>query len=257
MRTWVVGDIHGCCGLLRELLSKIEPLLRRAPGADADRIVFLGDYIDRGPDSRGVVETLVALRREYGDSIVFLKGNHEQWFLEAYDDPRSWSWLTGMGGLATVESYSRGAAAALEEAMRARAASLRLPREERPELPYGHFFDSVPGSHMRLLTRDLRLWYEDENVTCAHAWLNPEVPPEEQTEDALLWTDPGPLADGWRGPRTLAVGHKPTYLFDAESAGRPILREHVVFVDTGALETGSLAAVRFPDRLVVRAGRPV
>ncbi|MDF1666201.1 MAG: metallophosphoesterase family protein, partial [Planctomycetota bacterium] len=92
--TFIVGDIHGCAFQLDELLGLIDERMK-----EDDHVVFLGDYIDRGPDSKRVIDLLLDFRVEYGSNVVFLKGNHEQWFLEALKDPSSFSWLVGMEGL--------------------------------------------------------------------------------------------------------------------------------------------------------------
>lgn len=75
MKLIAVGDLHGCPGQLETLMREVAPRL-------GDRLVFLGDYIDRGPDSRGVIEYLIRLRERFSDTI-FLQGNHERLMLDA------------------------------------------------------------------------------------------------------------------------------------------------------------------------------
>jgi serine/threonine protein phosphatase 1 len=100
-RTYAVGDIHGALGKLRRLLSRC---LRDADGGPAT-CVFLGDYIDRGPDSRGVIEYLMELQARLGGNAIFLMGNHEQIALEAIESSMSaGNWLM-QGGDKTLESY--------------------------------------------------------------------------------------------------------------------------------------------------------
>src|SRR4051794_4005668 len=97
-RTIAIGDIHGCSAALDALLDAIEP------GAD-DVIVTLGDYINRGPDSRGVLDRLIKLSSQC--RLVPLLGNHDQKLLEARSGLHPTTWL-GMGGIATLDSYGPG-----------------------------------------------------------------------------------------------------------------------------------------------------
>jgi serine/threonine protein phosphatase 1 len=100
-KIFAIGDIHGC-------LQKLVALLARIPlDKDADTLVFLGDYINRGPDSRQVLDTLVEVKASYGH-VVFLMGNHEQALLEyaATGDVETLPMLRAMGVEATLASYS-------------------------------------------------------------------------------------------------------------------------------------------------------
>src|SRR5271167_4994486 len=108
MATVAIGDIHGNLGPLEDLLSQVFSELQ-----PEDTLVFLGDYIDGGPDSRGCVERIVRLKAEADFTVVGLPGNHEQWMLRSLNDPTRHSWLVGMEGLETVKSYSEEAAVIL------------------------------------------------------------------------------------------------------------------------------------------------
>ena len=90
--------------LLDQLRNQVTP---------ADRVVFLGDYIDRGPDTKGCVETVLEFRREVKAPVVCLCGNHEDWLLRTMRDHRRHSWLLGMEAFDTIRSYSVEAAARL------------------------------------------------------------------------------------------------------------------------------------------------
>src|SRR6266705_1070470 len=96
MRTLAIGDIHGCNTALVSLLGKVQPL-------PEDRIIFLGDYIDNGPSSRQVIETLVELRRS--SSPIFLRGNHEVMILDARESFLKSDIWQSYGGLETLFSY--------------------------------------------------------------------------------------------------------------------------------------------------------
>ncbi len=90
---YVIGDIHGCLDPLRRLMAQLRP-------SEADEVIFLGDYVDRGPDSRGVIEYLLTLRGRY----TFLMGNHERMFLDFLQGKERALFLYN-GGAATLESY--------------------------------------------------------------------------------------------------------------------------------------------------------
>ena len=105
--TFAVGDIHGCLDKLRRLLGACEAHARAHAGGRPPRWVFLGDYVDRGPDSRGVVDLLMRRQQAAPADVVCLIGNHEQMALMAQDDARAMPlWLLNSGG-ATQASYRR------------------------------------------------------------------------------------------------------------------------------------------------------
>jgi serine/threonine protein phosphatase 1 len=212
-RLAVVGDIHGCAALLDALLSRIDDA---APA----RLVFVGDYIDRGEDSAGVLARLHALARS--DDAVFLKGNHEDMMLRFLDDPgaKAAGWLRD-GGLQTLASFGIGGLGANPgeaSALRARDALAR-----------------ALGPEMLAWLRGLPLSYVSGNVAVVHAAANPAKPIQAQSEQALLWGHP----DFARTPRGDGVwvvhGHTIVDAVQTE-AGR-------IGVDTGAYATGRLSAV--------------
>src|SRR5437660_3612705 len=99
MRTLAIGDIHGCLHALNALLAIVQP-------QKDDLVIALGDYTDRGPDSRGVIDRLLRLRDEC--RVICLRGNHDQMLLDARHDPATlWEWLQ-FGGRETLESYGQG-----------------------------------------------------------------------------------------------------------------------------------------------------
>ncbi len=167
MRTIAIGDIHGCLKALEGLLSAIGP-------TPDDRLVFLGDYVDRGPDSRGVIERLLALQKE--TQTVFLLGNHEIMFRTMLARPVAQAWLD-IGGQATLESYE-GA------------------------------ISNVPRSHAEFLF-SLLPYFETEDAIFAHANFDPQVPMCEQTEDKLYWEhlDEAPLVHC--SGKHVYLGHTP------------------------------------------------
>jgi predicted MPP superfamily phosphohydrolase len=144
MSTIAIGDVHGNLAALDDLLSRITLEI-----SAEDTIVFLGDYIDRGPDSKGCIERIIDFRRAVKGRVVTLLGNHEEWMLRTYEDYTRHSWLLGMEGLRTIQSYSATAAARLREEAGKAGPQLVL---ERTTLPYEMFFDAVPAEHITFLT---------------------------------------------------------------------------------------------------------
>lgn len=171
-RTIAIGDIHGCCKTFLRLLTKLD--LKRS-----DTLYLLGDYVDRGPDSKGVISTILSLRRE-GYDLRPLKGNHEQMLLESNDveDFRS-LWLDN-GGIQTLMSYH-----------------VRHALE-------------IPGEHLRFL-ESLPLYEITDTHVLVHAALDLTLddPFGEEGANAMLW---GRSTRGdWSklGGRTLVTGHTP------------------------------------------------
>ena len=243
--TYAIGDVHGCARQLADLLSQIRPSLQ-----DDDRIVFLGDLIDGGPDSKGVVEQVVALRSERGaDRVPCVQGNHEEWLHHRT------SWLFSMNGLMTVESYDADVAFELRSGMRTRMTAritLSGKRVDQP-LPYDRFFQAMPPEHLALFTDGLLDFYQDENVIAVHSKCDPSVPLADQEARELRWGDPKELLDTWKGPEQVVVGHTPTWRIDPDMRGKPITTEHVACIDTSPDTTGTLTCMRFPDKAVFQS----
>jgi len=215
---YAVGDIHGRRDLLVGALAAIREAAQAAAAASRRVVVvFLGDYIDRGPASRGVIEDLIAFRDEGCCETVFLRGNHEQVLLDVVDGAdTSGRWLEH-GGLATLESY--GAAWS--------------PREAQRDLR-GLTAAAVPASHMDFLrATTLTATYGD--YLFVHAGLRPDRLIEEQSPVDLLWfryyDDEPPLHAA-----TVVHGHSPNPL--------PVLGRHRVGIDTKAYASGALTLLR-------------
>jgi serine/threonine protein phosphatase 1 len=229
-RFYAVGDIHGRLDLLRELLALIRSDYLENPNEQAE-LIFLGDYIDRGPDSAAVIAFLIALGEDSpGLAPVFLKGNHEglmQEFLAG--GPRSYAWLHN-GGDATLASYgvapARPERDGMDEAREALAAAL-------------------PDSHRRFFAA-LAPYFRADPYLFVHAGIRPGVALERQDEDDLLWI---------RRPFLDSVGKLPHFVVHGHSITvAPELRPYRLGIDTGAFFTGLLTAavidetgVRFLD----------
>ena len=102
MATFAIGDIHGNVDALRDLLARLEPQL-----ASDDEVVFLGDYIDRGPDSKACIDEVPAFRRRVRAAVTCLLGNHEEWLPTTMNDNTRHSWRIGMEALTTVRTVKQ------------------------------------------------------------------------------------------------------------------------------------------------------
>ncbi len=214
MPVYAIGDIHGRRDCLDQLLENIE----QDAGTKPYRLIFLGDYIDRGPDSWGVIERLVLLRRKK-PSTIFLKGNHEQVLIDFLAVPEETeSWLD-WGGLEALKSYGVD---------NLRGKSLEQVRDE--------FADLLPDDHFRFLL-DLELYHQRGDYIFVHAGLNPLQDLAQQKEQDLLWIrDPFLQNKSQRwGNKTIVHGHTPVE--NAQDKGWRIN------VDSGAYASGILSAV--------------
>ncbi len=169
---YAIGDIHGQIGMLDAALAKIDA----DGGADA-RVVFLGDYVDRGPDSRAVIGRLIE-GRAAGRNWVFLKGNHDrmmEWFLRypPCQDPHllvGYHWFHDrLGGIETLQSYGID----------------RIEGRRQTELA-AEFRAAVPPEHAEFM-QSLRLSFATGPLFFAHAGIRPGVPLNRQAENDLLW----------------------------------------------------------------------
>ncbi|BBM82409.1 metallophosphoesterase family protein [Candidatus Uabimicrobium amorphum] len=248
MNCYVIGDIHGYANLLSQLVDLITPKIQKQ-----DTIVFLGDYIDRGPDSRGVVDIILQLRKHH--NVICLKGNHEQWMLQALEKSKN-SWVTGMDGFSMMESYSRDFADNFRQAFRNLGVKI-FTQPQVNEEHYRYFFHEImPSEHLDFFM-SLQNYYENKYCICVHAGLNAELPLEEQQEQDLLWSLPANFLQTWQGKKTLVMGHQGTHSVDESMWGKPIVTPKVVLLDTSCYETGVLSAIRFPDRKIFQAQQPV
>jgi diadenosine tetraphosphatase ApaH/serine/threonine PP2A family protein phosphatase len=204
-RTIAIGDIHGCLGALNALLDAI------APGQE-DTLVTLGDYIDRGPHSRGVVDRLIALARRC--RLVPLLGNHEELLLDALRDISNLRRWLGLGAADTLRSYgwvSGGPRRALA--------------------------DVIPKQHREFLA-SCRPFYETRSHLFVHAGFVPELPLNEQPGPALRWrvTDAGTATPHYSG-KVAVVGHTP------QLSGEILDLGFLICIDTNCARGGWLTAL--------------
>jgi serine/threonine protein phosphatase 1 len=244
MSTIAVGDIHGNLAALDDLLRQL-----RAEVDEHDTVVFLGDYIDRGPDSKGCVDAILDFQREAVVEVVCLRGNHEDWFFRTLCDYRRHSWLLGMEGLATVQSYSPDAAAALREAVEMTGLSLYL---SHPALPYDLFFKKVPEAHLQFF-ESLVPFYQSSDCICVHGGLDQRIARmEDQPVDALIWGAHG-FPDQYSGPNTVVYGHWNNADVDASGWPMPRIVGRTIGLDT--IAHGVLTALRLPDGRLFQSAR--
>jgi serine/threonine protein phosphatase 1 len=220
-RIYAVGDIHGCADLLSRILDRIDRDLETRPTPDAVQ-VFLGDYVDRGPDSRQVIDLLIARQRQ--NNVVLLKGNHEDYIIRFLDDPSLLSRWKGIGGLNTVASYGVTAAG---------HGDLRSQHEIATALR-----ESMPKSHHNFLQR-LALSFTCGDFFFAHAGVRPGIPLQEQSQHDLLWIRDDFLLHEEDFGKVVVHGHTPST--------EPVIRPNRINIDTGAYATGRLTCLVLED----------
>ena len=244
MASIAIGDIHGNLEALEDVLAIVVPELNQD-----DTLVFLGDYIDRGPDSRGCVERILQLQAEAPCSIVALMGNHEQWMLRSLHDPRCHSWLWGMEAFDTIGSYSPEAASVLREALQRDAMAIIM---DKHPLPYSVFVAQVPESHLRFFD-SLRWFHRTADVMCVHGGTPLGGEDIHGEPDVFVWGPEGFPAE-YRGSQDVVYGHWNNAILDKNGWPGPCVKQNRTFgIDT--ISWGVLTAMRFPDRRVYQSKR--
>ena len=242
MATIAIGDIHGNRVLLQDLLTKVVPEVR-----PEDTLVFLGDYIDRGPDSRGCVDVILRLKAEARFRVVTLLGNHEQWMLRSLRDPTRHSWLVGMEALETIESYSIEAAGIMIEALEREGARLFM---ERMPLPYDVFFDAMPPAHLAFF-QQLQPFHQTPDVICVHGGVDLNGVPDPDDENVHVW---GPLGfpEDYAGNKAVVYGHRNNAVTTGSDRAQPCIGANRTYgIDT--ISHAVLTAMRFPDEKVFQS----
>lgn len=213
---YVIGDIHGRLDLLDRVIAAIRRDVE-AHGGDA-LTVTLGDYIDRGPASRGVLDRLIA--NPFPTPHVALKGNHEELLESFLADPTVGQHWRKLGGLETLHSYGVPVAELMvgrnfeEAADRLRAA--------------------LPAQHVNFL-RSLKISFSHGNYFMCHAGVRPGVPLERQSEEDLLWIRDEFLNSTMDFGKIVVHGHTPVE--------EPEVWPNRINIDTGAFATGQLTCV--------------
>ncbi|MEL6479537.1 MAG: metallophosphoesterase [Pseudomonadota bacterium] len=221
-RIYAIGDVHGRLDLLGEMVDKI---LQDAADADGvPRVIFLGDLIDRGEDSHGVVEFVMTMRTWPEIETHVIMGNHEQMMIDFLIDPASGARWLRHGGLQTLMSYGTPTHGSVHQ-----PGTLEQTRDELREAmgPHRAFLEALPASH------------RNGNILFAHAGANPSLSIGAQDEDTLIWGHPR-FFDEMRTDGIWVV-HGHTVVED------PMVEHGRVSVDTGAYFSNRLSAVRLEN----------
>lgn len=214
-RVYAVGDIHGCLDLLERLVARIE---RDAAKSTAQlHLVFLGDYVDRGSDTKGVVDFLLRIPDRF--STRFIRGNHDQSLLDFLDSPATYREWRDFGATETLRSYG-------------------VPPPVSPDLPdliqaRDQLARAIPNEHMRFFT-SLLASFEIGDYLFVHAGLRPQVDIAKQTLRDMMWIRDDFLLSTEDFGKIIVHGHSPQ--------ADPVHRDNRIGVDTGAYLTGRLTA---------------
>lgn len=204
--SYAVGDVHGSLDMLKALVDAC----REHADGQALQFVFLGDYIDRGAESAGVVRFMMRLQDELGDRLIALRGNHEAFVLGLLDGAMPLGVWLANGGVTTLDSYG------------------------------AHEVGELPRAHLDWM-RSLRLSYDDGRRFFVHAGVDPEKPLDAQDERDLLWIREPFLGDRRDYGRLIVHGHTPL------TTAVPELRSNRLNLDTAAVYGGVLTAAVFDD----------
>jgi serine/threonine protein phosphatase 1 len=208
-RILAIGDIHGCNHLLDRLLDRI--------GIDPreDTLIFLGDYLDRGPDARGVIDTLLDLKKSC-PNLICLQGNHEAMFLNYYLRGQDEELFLFNSGGCTLDSYGLTLA----------------------DMRAGIGF---PEHHLSFLV-SLPVCHETEEFFFVHAGLRPGIPIAQQSPEDLLWIRSEFVDTRWNFGKTVVFGHTPF--------PKPLIERNKIGIDTGAVYGGCLTCIELPSRRI-------
>jgi serine/threonine protein phosphatase 1 len=201
MRILAIGDIHGC-------LRSFDTVLEAAAREPNDWIVTLGDYVDRGPNTRGVLDRIIGLGQS--GRLIALRGNHEEMMLDAREDLGLLSTWLQYGGQETLDSYA-------------------------PEGRTAEFAD-IPQEHWTFLEHQCVDWFESEKHFFVHANADPKLHLPDQTGVMLRWAkfvDPPPHRSG----KTMICGHT------CQESGLPKNLGHAVCIDTCVYDGGWLTCL--------------
>jgi serine/threonine protein phosphatase 1 len=204
MRTLAIGDIHGCLRALDALLDAVDP-------QRDDLVVILGDYVDRGPDSKGVLERLLALQARC--RCLTLKGNHDLMMLAAREDLEHFAEWLKCGGKQTLTSY-------------------------RANEDLATFAMAIPARHWRFLEADCMPYHETDTHLFVHANVYPDIPLEDQPDYMLYWETLESAT--WRpheSGKTMICGHS------VQRSGRPLVLDHAICIDTWVYGDGWLTCL--------------
>lgn len=212
-KIFAIGDIHG-------MKNEVIYLLKNIEFSDEDKIIFLGDYIDRGYDSKGVIDFLLKFVREHPNT-VFLKGNHEDMFLSFTEGDFDQRIYFYNGGEATLKSYNI------------------------PFCQYSYVKKYIPYEHIEFFN-SLSLYYETKEYLFVHAGLLPGVPLSQQLPQDLLWIREKFIYSDYDFGKTVIFGHT---VFD-----EPLIMKNKIGIDTGLVFGGKLTSIELPSMKIYQTG---
>jgi serine/threonine protein phosphatase 1 len=212
MLTFAIGDIHGRLDKLNMVLDTCWDFWMASNREDFPTYVFLGDYVDRGPNSKGVIDRILTLAADDGVEVVTLMGNHEAMMIEGMQNPAGdmmQSWLK-YGGDKTIESYMRGGG------------------------------DVVAGlqKHVDAFLPELKLYHDDGKRFFCHAGVDHNKPLAEQSAERMLWGPGSTNVETWPW-RYVVHGHV------AQDISRPVPEANCINIDTHAYAGGPLSCAVF------------
>lgn len=217
VRIYAIGDVHGRADLLDRVLSRIDAHVAAHPVVRPIH-VLIGDYIDRGPGSREVLELLIGCAQ--GREMVFLRGNHENFILEFLQNPSTFRDWSKMGGIETLMSYG------LKPPLNADALTQKNLASELAAL--------LPKSHRNFL-HSLVSSFSCGQFFFAHAGVRPGIPLAKQRDEDLLWIRDDFLLHEEDFGKIVVHGHTPVRELD--------IRSNRINIDTGAYATGRLTCL--------------
>ncbi|WP_018969068.1 metallophosphoesterase family protein [Rubritalea marina] len=200
----IIGDIHGC-------IDQFDALLEFAPLEDGDTIITLGDYIDRGRDSKGVIQRLIELQERF--NMVTLKGNHDKFMLDAryYDNVYDFWMDERVGGAETLDSY-------------------------------GGSLDHVPDTHWQFL-EECMLYYEMDDWICVHGGVHPDLPMVDQQAQILMNLRLNEALPHYSGKKVIC-GHT------RQLSGMPHWKPGILCIDTNVFDGGYLSGFDSDSQLI-------
>ncbi len=215
VRVYAVGDIHGCASQLDRLMDAIRADRAGWPGKA--HLVFVGDYVDRGPDSKGVVERMLA--PPPGFEVCYLRGNHDQTLLDFLADPSVFRVWRDFGGRETLMSYG--------------VAAPRFEDADAFEEARARFRDALPKDHLAFF-ENLPHFARIGGYFFTHAGVRPGIALERQNTEDLMWIRDDFLMSPEDFGLVVVHGHTPS--------PAPIRRRNRIGIDTGCYATGQLSA---------------
>lgn len=214
-RVLVISDIHGELNKFNELLGKTDYDCKK------DQLILLGDYVDRGPDSRGVLEKVMKLKE---DGAIVLRGNHEDMLLNAlHKDPEVLRKWKINGGLCTLQSYD------------SEIQDMKIPATDTFK------------EHVAFI-QNLDYVYQFDHYIFVHGGLQPDTPVEETDPHTLVWIR-DEFHNGYRGEKTVVFGHTQTSLLHGEDCDDVFFGDNnIIGIDGGAVYGGQLNCLDLNNR---------